>query len=327
MSKLNMVLLFFIIVFLSGCASNTAQSFLKSKDIENGLVFTANELKKDPHNSAMNYYHGRFLLSQKKNKEAIKYFKKAVLENSYETRYIYWLGIAYGKDKQYLLEREQYKKILNERHNFKRNASTRLGRNYYKTKEYENAIKTLEYTFRMYGETSTGLYFYANALRKVNQDEKSKEYFLKYLSLYPNHSFTKYAVKNLNRLGDFTYSNFKIDNKTVSIKNIKYINGKNRLDNDSINSLNFVSKPLLDNKNLILTVTTYEKESIQKAKARAELIKNSILKSTPEIAPSQIVLKWKEREINIKRGENSYKLDSFVKFSAKVSTKKDLKKK
>lgn len=314
MNKFTIVIPFLVVLFFNGCANITANNYLKHKEIEEGINFTKQELKENPNDASMNYYHGRFLIYKKRYAESIEYFKKAVEENA-STEYIYWLGKAYNKNKQYQLEREQYLKILNEKRNYQKSALVRLGLNYYETKEYENAIKTFEKVIYNYGYTPHTLYYYTKALKKTNQLKESEEYILKFLEKYPNHSLAKEAVRDLRDLGNFTYSNYKYLDKIISMKNLSYVKDFNQLDYDEKKLLKKISQPLIEDKTAILTIITYEKDMLKKAQTRAENIKITLLKLVPNINPNQIKTISKNEGIVFKKNKKEYLFNSYVSFT------------
>lgn len=318
MYKFTTIILFIVMFLLSGCASITANNYLKEKEIEKGINFTTKELDVNPNDSVLNYYHGRFLISQKKYKESQKYLKKAIEGDYNNSKYMFWLANAYGKNKQYSKEREQYIKILNETDNYHKKALIYLGRNLYKTQEYENSIIVFEQALNKYKKHHPyTLYYYSQSLRKTNQLKTAQEYYHKFLLYYPEHSLANKAVKRLNNLGDFSYSNVKIFNKTIPIKNITYLKDSDEFEYYSKESLKKISQLLSANKKESLVIITYEKDKPKKAERRAAILKDYLLSLNPEINPSQILTKWKKRERIIKRDKKTYKLNSYVHFYTK----------
>lgn len=314
----NIFIIGLITILLSGCASNQAKNHLKLKEIDEGLALTSKELKNSPNNSDLNYYHGRFLISQKKYQESSKYFKKAAESFPYKTFHKFWLGVSYGKYKEYEKERQIYLEILNEKNWRYRNALAYLGKNYYKTKEYQKAKEIFEKGLAQYKKPHSYMYYYyALTLKRTNQIEKAKEYFHKYLKTFPEFSLAKGAIYNLNKLGDFTYSNFKIGEEIASVKNIEYLDETENIEYYSKKSLRTIANMMLENKNLTLYVVSYDKNSLTKAEKRVKNIKKYILSQYPEIEFSDIKIAWLKTDKKINIGKSSFKQNKYINFFTK----------
>jgi len=313
MKKVTQFFILLSILLFSGCASYIAQNHLKQKETDKGIAHTTQELKNNPSNASMNYYHARFLYSRKQYAQALKFFENAYKYDSDNAYYKFWLGVSYGKIKEYKKEQDIYLEILEDKGKYKI-ALIYLGKSYYKSKEYKKALKVFEEAISLYKKHSQMFYYYAKTLNKLNKPEEAKKYFIKYLSYYPSYSLARGATYNLNALGDFTYSNFKIDDKILSIKNINYISGSDELEFYSKQSLNSIGNILLDNKELTLYIVAYEKENLKKAEIRVKNIKKYLLSLFPEINFKQIKIAWLQTSKNIKVGKQRFAQDSYVNF-------------
>lgn len=303
-------------VVFNGCATYTAKNHLMNKEIEKGLAFTTKELQADPNDAYLNYYQGRFLLTQKKYQEAIKHFKIASESFPYKTYHKLWLGIAYGKNKEYKKEENIYLSILQKEGKYK-SALVYLGKNYYMTKQYKKAIETFEKAHSLYRKPHSYMFFYyALALLKDDQKGKAKDNFLKYIQYYPDFSLAKRATYYLNTLGNFEYTNFKIGENTLSIKNISYLDN-NELEYYSKKSLNKIANEIIADKDLTLYLISYEKSDLIKAERRVKNVKRYLLTKFPEIEFSRIKIAWFDKNKTIRAGKNKFTTDSYMNFFTK----------
>ena len=326
MNRSTIFIVLLTLFIFNGCVttgSSTAKNYLKLKEIDKGLIFTSQELKNNPNDVSMNYYHGRYLIVKKRYKEAIPYLKKASELSNGNAEYAFRLGLIYGKIKEYTKERQQYQKILNEKGRYKK-ALIYLGRNYYKTKQYPKALETFEEALNIHKKSSYMFYYYALTLQKTNQNKKSIEYFLKYLTHYPNLSKAKKAVYNLNKFNDFTYSNFSIGDKIISIRNMDYLENSNEIESYSKQSLNIIGKLLLENKNLKLNIVSYDKDNLKDAEIRVKNIKKYILNKFPEIDFSRLKIGWVKTKKIIKIRDKNFDQNQYVNFfTTKIKDKKE----
>jgi tetratricopeptide (TPR) repeat protein len=318
MKMIQLFTLSLCLFILSGCAVSQAQDYLKHNETEKGITLTTKELKKDPNDAYMNYYYGRFLLNQRKNKEAIKHFKIAAESFPYKIYYKFWLGVAYGINKEYDKERDIYLSILDEKNGRYKNALVNLGKNYYLTKNYDKAIETFEKAHELYMKPHSYMYYYyAAALMQKNRISESLKYYLAYLNNYPNYSLAQSATYNINKYGDFSYSNFKIGDKILSIRAIEYLPRSNSLEYYSKESLKRIGMLINEDKDLTLYVITYEKDDLKKAEIRVKNIKKYLLTKFPEIKFSQIKIGWFKTSKKIKVDKQVYKLNSYTSFFTK----------
>lgn len=322
MKLIKITFLFLLFFLFTGCATYSAKNHLKNKEVEQGIRLTTKELKESPNDSYLNYYHGRFLYSQKKYDEAINHFRIASESFPYNIYHKFWLGVSYGRNKEFKKEREIYLDILNKKGKYKI-ALIYLGKNYYKTKDYKKAKETFEKALNIYKKHSYMFYYYALTLKKLKQYDKSKEYFYKFLKNYPDLSLAKGAIYNLNKFGDFTYSNFKIGDESASIRNMNYLEKSNELETYSKWSLNKISELIKDKDDLTLYIVSYDKNSLKNAEIRVKNIKKYILNKYPEIPFSSIKIAWLKTHKKIKVGKKEFLQNIYVNFF--TTPKKDKK--
>jgi tetratricopeptide (TPR) repeat protein len=330
--KIIQVLVFGLVLMLfAGCTTYKAKEHLKLKEFDKGYELTSKELENSSPSltnwtyADLNYYHGRFLLKQKKYEEAIKYFDIAANSFPYKTFHKFWLGVAYGKNKEFTKEREIYLDILYEKNNRYKKAWAYLGKNYYKTKEYDKAIETLEEGLNRYLRKkphSFMFYYNAKALLKKGEKEKAEEYFLKYLKRYQTRSLAKHAVSRLNKMGNFEYSNFKIGEEILATRKIEFLEKSIELEYYSKVSIRNIAKKLvelnsLEENNLTLYIVAYNKENKKQAERKAKEIKKYILREFSDIKFDDIKIAWLKTVNTINVGKKKFTQSEYVKFFTK----------
>lgn len=319
-----------VLVLFTGCATQQAKQHLKLKEYDKGYELTSKELKKSSPSlmsvtySDLNYYHGRFLLKRKKYEEAIKYFDIAANSFPYKTFHKFWIAIAYNKNKEYDKEREIYLDILDKKNNRYRIAWAYLGKNYYKTKEYDKAIETFEEGLRRYYKKPHAYMFYYNAkaLLKKGEKEKAEEYFIKYLERYQTKSLAKHAVSILNKMGNFKYSNFKIGEEVLSTRKIEFLEKRNEFEYYSKASIRNIAKKLIElnslkENNLTLYIVAYNKENKKQAEKKVKEIKRYILKEFPDIKFADIKIAWLKTDRTITVDKKKIIQSEYVNFFTK----------
>ena len=118
----------------------------------------------------------------------------------------------------------------------------------------------------------------------------------------------------MNKLGDFSYSNFKIADKTISIKNIEYQQGSSQLEYYSKQNLKKISKLILENKDSILYIVSYDLNNIKRAELRVKNIKKFMLSEFNDIGFNDIRIAWFKSPRKIRVDNKISKKDVYVNF-------------
>lgn len=120
-------------------------------------------LKIDPDNYTAYQLMGVAYLMLGKNKESEKTFKKLKYLNPNEPEAYFGLGDVYSVEKKFFLANECFEKALklytDEQGKLKADAYLNIGLNYFRQKEYDQAIKYLKYSTDYYTENKTAYYY------------------------------------------------------------------------------------------------------------------------------------------------------------------------
>ncbi len=123
------ILSFLIITFsLSGCVTTATHRleafgtavkatmqgdyYLSGQHYQAGEKQFQQAVEEHPDSALNNYFYGRMLLANNKNKKGLPYLQKASKLEPGNADYHFWTGVAHGSMNQRNQERERYKKAL-----------------------------------------------------------------------------------------------------------------------------------------------------------------------------------------------------------------------
>lgn len=296
------ILLAGILLLLPGCVvkdiGNTmryniqGEYYLEQKDFKEGAEAFEKILQKDPYNARAHYFYGRFLLIEKKPKKALLHLKKAVAISPKNSKYNFWLGVAYGENKQLYQEKQSYLTTLRiEPEHY--SALIYLGHNYLKSKQYENSLAMYQKALDLWAYNPQALYNRGVILRKLKRKEEERLAWLIYLDSYPSGRFARLAAERLNSLEDYSYRNHKLGIRTVTLTDIGFVAFKAELLDYAQASLHVVGATVSNMKKGILNVVVYQTNNKKLAKKRALAIRKYLYAKFPELKKSKrIRISW-----------------------------------
>jgi len=309
MSK-SLLLIFFMAFYLSGCASfedlgsslqdlssslkynMQGEYYLYQQDFKQGRDTFEQAALTDPESPEAQYYYGRFLLAENEEKIALPYLKQATVLKQDKSEYYFWLGVAYGESGQRTSERKSYQKALDiEPNNIQ--ALTYLGNNRLWAKKYKEALKYYRMALDLSYENPQALYNRAVALRKLGRTKEEKLALLDYLNTYPSGSFSRLATDRLNRLNDFTYRNYTLGYRTVTLAEISFLPSSGVLSETSFPSLDLLGETVANMPKGTLQIIVYSLNNRNLAKKRAISIRNYLTERFPDLETNKrIRVSW-----------------------------------
>lgn len=296
------IVLFLAIYLLSGCVArevatdfaNTVRGdyYLNTADTASGLDHFRSQVTDNPDNPVNNYYLGRLLLREKKYAEALPYLKKAGELEPTNGDYQFWTGVAHGGLKQYTAERTRYQKALQlEPEN--QQVLTALGHSYMRSRQYNQALKTYSKALLLWPDNPSALYNRALALSKLGKKEEAKSGWRRYLSVNDSGGLARYAVNHLNDLGDFSYRNYTIGGRVVTVKAISFTSPTGaELSRESRTSLERIGEAAAGTGEGKLQVLVYHKGDKELARLRALAVRKALLDNVPELVKERIGVSW-----------------------------------
>ncbi|MBU1139890.1 MAG: tetratricopeptide repeat protein [Proteobacteria bacterium] len=303
------LILFFLIApfFLSGCVTTLQNSlkdfggvvkstvqgdyYLSHKKYQEGEKKFQHALQKDPDSHLNNYLYGRMLLANNKNEKALPYLQKACTLKPDDADYHFWTGVAYGSLNQRKQERQQYEKALSlEKKHLQ--ALLYYGHNLLQAKQYTMALENYNKALKLWPDSPSALYNRALIFSKLDRTPEEKQAWLEYLARYPSGAMARQAVTHLNSLQDFSYRNYRLGARTVSIEKIAFQPFTANLERGSSPSLKLIATIFKNMHKGSLQVIVYQKNNKALAKEKAQAIKKHLLDNNPEITKKDIGTSW-----------------------------------
>ena len=289
-----------VLSVLSGCvakevAENLANTvrgdYYLSADIpEAGEEYFRREVEQNPENALNNYYYGRLLLLSHRAKTALPYLKNAASLAPENADYHFWIGAAYGSLEQGK-ERTFYQQALqlDPEH---QQALTALGNSYMRSKQYTKALQMYGKALSLWPENPGALYNRALALSRLGRHKEEKDAWHRYLGVNSSGRLARNAVEHLNVLGDFSYRNYILGARVVTVKAIAFEQSGAEVARASRSSLEMIGETAAGIDSGVLQVVVYHKGNVELAKARVLNIRRQLLKKFPELGLERIGVSW-----------------------------------
>ncbi|MBT8763979.1 tetratricopeptide repeat protein [Desulfohalobiaceae bacterium Ax17] len=299
-------------LLLCACLPN-GKRFLVEERYEEGIRAFEQVLQEDPENHEANYYIGRFYLAQEKPDKALPYLRRAVQLAPDKADYHFWLGVAYWAVRDFENERKSYRQALklNKDHV---PARLYLAHNLLDSGQWEAALKEYDGVLKNDPYNPEALYNRGLALKKLNKPVEEINAWKKYLKYYPRGRWALQAVDHLNALGDFSYRNFTIGYRRVTLKNISFTPGTDNILLEAKPSLKVLGGILSINKKIVLKIIGYKKGDPVLAKARAKAVKDFLLKNFPDIDPARLTYDGFGRAERVRFENKTYFLNESISF-------------
>ncbi len=321
--KINMdtkrwLLLLSLLLCIPACTSLKGERLLKNERYQDGVATFKSIVREEPKNAEAQYYLGRFYLAQEKPEEALPHLKRAVQGDPAKADYHFWLGVAYWAVRDFDLERRSYLQALakDPKHLPSR---LYLAHNFLDSGEWQEALKNYDLLLRREPYNPEALYNRALALRELHRPHEEALAWKRYLQYYPEGKWALRAVDHLNQLGQFSYRNFTIGYRRVTLEHIPFPPGSAKLLPQGKPSLQVLGTILSINDKISLEVVCYKSGDLSLAAARAKAVKDYLLQQFPKIKPSSIGARGIGQKEKIRTGNKVHFLDDSTTF---VTTKK-----
>ncbi len=294
----NVLLVLIFPLLLGGCAvgqaiKNNVQGahYLQTKNYTEGVTTFRDAVTRDKDNPQANYYLGRFLLAEKKPKQALPYLQKATALDPGDTNYLFWKGVALGEVGKRKQERQAYEAVLKleEKH---LQALIYLGHNLLKDKKYEQALETYKKVLEIWPYSPSALYNRALIAKILKRTPEEKAGWLAYLSVYPSGALAVRATDHLNLLKDFSYQNHYLGARTITLTKIWFTPFTDKLLPGAKLSLDVVGATVANMDKGKLQMIVYLKNDKKLARARAVAIKRYLLEKFPALEAKGIGISW-----------------------------------
>lgn len=317
MKKCIAMLLIASVLAAAGCAVVMGPYYLEQEQYEEGIRVMGEQLKENPDDAASAYYVGRYYLAMNKPKDGLPYLQKAVRLAPENADYVFWTGVAYWAMMDFDREKAAYEKAisLDPKHV---SAHLYLGHGYTDRGEWAQALKQYDVVLKLDPYNPEALYNRARALGGLDRTSDEIAAWKQFLEFYPDGSMAMAATEQLNLHGDFTYRNYIIGKRNVTLRNMTFKPGTNVLDADARASLAVLGAMLRVNKALVVNIVAYAKGDAPLAKARATAVRDYMLNGNPDVDRSRLPLSWFGTAEEVQVGDKTFALDQSVNFITEV---------
>ncbi|SDK83157.1 OmpA family protein [Maridesulfovibrio ferrireducens] len=317
MKKIISVVQVMVLLTMASCAQLTGPYYLEQEKYDQGIAVLGEQLKENPEDASSAYYVGRYYLALEKQKQAQPYLQRAVKLDPENADYHFWLGVDYWALKDFKKERVAYGRALtlDPKHI---SANLYLGHSYLDKGKWAEALVQYDKVIKLDKYNPEALYNRADALKHLGQSSEEITAWKKFLKYYPDGILAMRATENLNLHGDFTYRNFILGKRNVTLKTMKFKTGSARLDVASKKSLHVLAAMLESNKKLSFHIVAYKKGDAALANKRAKSVRDYIMGGHPRLDSKRMELSWFGSDERIKRGGKTFSIDDSVQFITAV---------
>jgi len=307
------LLLLSLVLWIPGCMSLKGERLLKNEQYQDGLATFTGIVQEEPQDPEAQYYLGRFYLALERPEGALPHLKRAVQGDPARADYHFWLGVAYWAIRDFDLERKSYLQALakDSKHV---PARLYLAHNFLDSGEWQEALDTYDLLLRRDPYNPEALYNRALALMELYRPKEEARAWKRYLQYYPEGKWALRAVDHLNQLGEFSYRNFTIGYRRVTLEHIPFSPGSAKLLSQGKPSLQVLGTILSINDKIRLEVVCYKNGDPALAAARAKAVRDYLLQEFPRLKPSRIGARGIGSKERIKAGSKMYSLDDSTTF-------------
>ena len=317
------LLLSLVLVINSGCVvkdmgnavkhSITGDYYLSTEKYSRGAENFQQEVAKNPDSVLANYYYGRFLLGNKQYKEALPYLQKTTALDPDDPNHHFWLGVNYGSLGKKSSEKKSYIAALSLKKDHLQSLIY-LGHNQLESKKYKAALVNYTKALRLWPASPSSLYNRALILTKLNRKPEALDGWLDYLSYYPSGAMARQAVTHLNSLNDFSFRNYSLRSRTISVEKIYFDPLTGEITNSSHASLELVGTIFKNMKKGRLQLVVYQLNNKDLARQKAINIKTFLLKTYPQMNKKDIGISWFDSPEIIKIHDKKKKIAESISF-------------
>lgn len=302
-----------MISFFLGCSTFLGTYYLEEKKYEKGIQSLERRVAENPSDAEAQYYLGRLYLAQEKPDKALTPLSNAARLSPKDAKTHFWLGVAKWAVGDFEGERQSYLKALAlDPSNLP--ARLYLGHNLLDKGDGKGALSAYEQVLKMDPQNPEALYNRGLALQMLKKSDQAKSAWNAYLQAYSQGRWALRAADSLNALGDFSYRNYMIGYRRVTLRKISFVPDTARLTNEAKVSLDVIGSILTINQNIHLKIMAYVKGNTKLANARADSIKRYLVTNYPNIDQMRLAIKGLGRSAKVSAKGQAYQLSEYVAF-------------
>jgi len=329
-----------LLLLISGCSvtkvSNSlrytvqGEYYLQNAEYKSGVETFAKAAKEYPKNDDVLYYYGRLLLATDQPKKALGYLEKAVALAKNQPDYYFWLGVAYGENGDKASERRNYQRALQLEPNHVM-ALIYLGHNQLRAGKLEESLAHYQKALKFKPWDPQALYNRGLIFKRLGRTPEERLAWRIYLDYYPAGAFARRAADHLNMLEDYSYRNYSLGVRTVTLTDIGFLPFSAMLSDDAKKSLDLLGGAVVNLESGVLQVLVYQLKDLKLAKARAVAIRKYLYTKYPALAKAKRVrISWFDTAEQRRLGGKQLSIEESVNFfmtdiTAKNKPKKKIK--
>ncbi|SME95184.1 tetratricopeptide repeat protein [Desulfovibrio gilichinskyi] len=303
-----------LVTMLCSCTSYmTGSYYLKNRKYDSCIDEMQRSFGEDPQDADAAYFLGRCYLAEGKAQKSLPAFKKAVRLEPDNAEYNLWLGINHWALADFENEFKSYNKVI-EIEPDHTSATLYLGHSYFDRGKWTEAIACYDKVIKKDPYNPEALFNRAEAKWQIGEREELTEEWKKYLDYYPDGVRAMRAVLRLNSLGDFSYRNYLIGQRVLTLKTPEFKQGKSDMSYKSMSSTSVIAAIMDSNKDLKINVISFVKGDKALARMRSIEIRHQILAGHGDIDPKRILLSWFDVPDEVETSEGLKSIDETVLF-------------
>ncbi|MCM2286549.1 MAG: tetratricopeptide repeat protein [Desulfobacula sp.] len=265
--------------------------YLQEGKYDRGVAEFRERVVQNPSDASAHYYLGRFYLIQKHTAPAVEQLSRAVSLAPDQADHHFWLGMAYAEAKSPMEERDSYIRALSvDKHHWQ--ALLFLSHNRMKAREYEPALNGYTRLLEKVPDNPQALYNRALILRTLGRTAEANGAWKAYLDHYPSGAFARQAADFLNEGRDFTYQNYRIGKRILTLEQIQFDPEILAVQKESLPVLTLLGRFLAENPKTVLHVVVYEKNEPGLSERKAKAVKKTLLSTHPMLPSGQVRVSW-----------------------------------
>ena len=263
-----------------------------------------------PNLSVVDYYLGRFYLSENKVDNGLLHLNQAVRLAPKEADYYFWRGVAEAAHGNPRAERENYLKALSlDPKQIK--AWTYLGHNQLEARQYSAALTSYDKALKLYALNPQAMFNRALCLEILGRQHEAVNAWKAYLTQFHNSAQAASAVDHLNQYGDFEFRSYQIGKRRLAMPQIRFRSNQT-IASQSKENLNEVGRVIHGNPELTLHVVVFQHHDATLAKRKALAIKHYLLEHDHTLALQRIQASWFDSQPRITAGDKGFALEAAV---------------
>ena len=318
MSSIRISIIIFSVTLLCSCSGQLAgKYYLNNRDYESCIKEMSIISTEEPSNDTASFYLGRCYLAKGQAEKSISALKKAVSLNPQNAEYHFWLGINNWALADFDNELLEYHKALEINPDFL-SANLYMGHSHFDKGDWQKALPYYEKVLKTDPYNPEALFNQAEARWQQGERAELTLLWKKYLDYYPDGVKGMRAASRLNALGDFSYRNFLIGQRVLTLRTPEFKAERSDMSYESMASTSVIAAIMEENKDLKINIITFVNGNKQLAKQRSFEIRKQILSGHPDIDSSRILLSWFGEPDKLKTSEGLKTINETVLFVTEV---------